>query len=62
MPKSTKKTKIVHITSVMDSVGKYLVLALDSDGHLWQLSGLYEGSPHWKHFPVPTFPSDPPPL
>jgi len=57
-----KSTKLVQVTAVLDPVGKYLVLALDSDGKLWQLSGLYEGSPHWKTFPVPTFFTDPPSL
>lgn len=50
--------KVVQVCSVIDSVGKYFVLAVCEDGSLWQLSGLYEGEPYWKPFPAPPQPGE----
>lgn len=47
------KRKTIQVSSSIDPVGKYLVLALCDDGTLWRLSGLYEGKPEWEPFPVP---------
>lgn len=48
--------KAVQIASVMDSVGKYLVLCVCDDGSIWQLANLYRDrgkEPEWEPFPVP---------
>jgi len=45
--------KAVQISSQIDSVGKYLVLALCDDGTIWQLGGLYEAKLKWEPFPHP---------
>lgn len=46
--------KTIQISTSIDSVGKYLVLALCDDGTIWKLSGLYEGKPCWEPFPSPS--------
>lgn len=54
--KSPAKRKVIQIASVLDSVGKYLVLCVCDDGTVWQLANLYrEGGrePEWEPFPVP---------
>lgn len=48
-----KPRKVKQVVSSIDSVGKYLVLAVCDDGTLWQLDGLYEGAPFWEPFPTP---------
>jgi hypothetical protein len=48
--------KTIQISSVMDSVGKYIVLALCHDGTIWQLANLYRENgkePYWEPFPIP---------
>lgn len=48
--------KAIQISSVMDSVGKYLILCLCDDGTIWQLSNLYcedGGDPKWERFIQP---------
>jgi hypothetical protein len=45
--------KTIQISMQIDSVGKYLVLALCDDGTIWQLDGLYEGKSKWHLFPTP---------
>lgn len=47
------KRKVIQISSVIDSVGKYLVLAVCDDGTVWKLHGLYEGDPFWEPFTAP---------
>jgi len=50
------KRKVIQITSSIDSVGKYFILAVCNDGTLWKLDGLYEGEPTWGVFPSPPQP------
>jgi hypothetical protein len=45
--------KAIRITSNIDSLGKYFVLAVCNDGTIWKLDGLYEGDPYWKRFVEP---------
>lgn len=45
--------KVIQIMSVMDSVGKYLILAVCDDGTIWQMDGLYEGNIGWSLIPSP---------
>jgi hypothetical protein len=48
------KRKVIQICSQIDSVGKYLILAVCDDGTIWQLDNLYrEGGnePEWEPFP-----------
>lgn len=52
------KRKVIQIASQIDSVGKYLVLAVCNDGTLWKLDGLYEGKSTWE--PFPNVPQPPP--
>lgn len=47
------KRKVIQLSTVIDCVGKYLVLAVCNDGTIWKLDGLYEGNPSWEPFPVP---------
>jgi hypothetical protein len=54
--KAGSKRKTISIASVMDSVGKYLILCVCDDGTIWQLANLYrEGGeePMWEPFPNP---------
>jgi hypothetical protein len=46
-------SKVIHVSSSIDSVGKYLVLCVCDDGTIWKLHGLYEGKPGWEAFPLP---------
>ncbi len=48
--------KVIQISSVMDSVGKYLILAVCNDGTIWSLTNLYEGDPKWKLYVQPPQP------
>jgi hypothetical protein len=48
-----KDRRVVQIASQMDSVGKYLVIAVCNDGTIWQMSGLYEGQVRWTPMPFP---------
>jgi len=48
------KLKVRQISSVLDSVGRYLVLCVCTDGSVWKLNGLYEGKPGWEPFTVPS--------
>ncbi len=48
--------KVVQVAMTIDSVGKYFVLAVCSDGTLYQLEGLYEGKARWTPFPLPQEP------
>jgi len=50
------KRKVIQIASVLDSVGKYFVLAVCNDGTIWQLDGLYEGDCKWEKFVQPPQP------
>lgn len=55
----SKRRKVIHVSSVLDSVGKYFILAVCNDGTLWQLTNLYreDGNElYWIEFPTP--PSD----
>jgi hypothetical protein len=45
--------KVKQIAINIDSVGKYLVIAVCDDGTLWQMSGLYEGQISWHQIPAP---------
>jgi hypothetical protein len=48
------KRKVIQISTVLDSVGKYFCLAVCDDGTMWQLANLYrEGGkePYWEEFP-----------
>lgn len=47
----TRKT--IQVMSVLDSVGKYLIIAVCDDGTLWQMSGLYESKIKWEQIPSP---------
>jgi len=53
------KRKVIQITSNIDSVGKYLILAVCNDGTIWKLDGLYEGDPIWQPFITPPQPTPP---
>lgn len=53
MTKKISGRKVIQVCPTIDSVGKYLVLAVCDDGTLWQLWGLYEGNPKWEPFPTP---------
>jgi len=55
-PRSKRQRKTIQVVSTIDSVGKYLVLAVCNDGTLWKLDGLYEGKPFWEEFPAPPQP------
>lgn len=48
-----KGRKTIQLSTVIDSVGKYLVLAVCDDGSIWKLDGLYEGTPKWERFATP---------
>jgi hypothetical protein len=51
-----KPRKTIQVMSVLDSVGKYLVLAVCDDGTIWQLANLYREhgkEPYWEKFPTP---------
>lgn len=48
-----RSPKVIQITSSIDPVGKYFIVALRDDGTLWKLHGLYEGEPKWEPFPTP---------
>jgi hypothetical protein len=52
-PKPERGRRVIQVSSSIDSVGKYFILALCDDGSLWQLGGLYEGTPHWSPFITP---------
>lgn len=47
------KRKVIQLVTSIDSVGKYLVLAVCNDGTIWQLNGLYEGQWEWEQKPTP---------
>lgn len=53
-----RKLKVRQISSSIDNVGKYLVLAVCTDGSVWQLCNLYceKGlEPYWEPFPQPGY-------
>jgi hypothetical protein len=47
------KRKVIQISTALDTVGKYFIIALCNDGTLWKLHGLYEGDPKWEPFVAP---------
>jgi len=51
-----KLRRVIQVSSQIDSVGKYFILAVCNDGTLWKLDGLYEGDPSWEPFTEPPQP------
>jgi hypothetical protein len=47
--------KVIQVSSSLDSVGRYFIIAVCADGTLWQLNDLYreKGEPYWEPFPIP---------
>jgi hypothetical protein len=51
-----KKLKVIQMTSSIDSVGKYFIVAVCEDGSIWQMGKLYEGNIEWTELPRPERP------
>lgn len=58
-PARPKNRKVIQIASVLDSVGRYLILAVCNDGTIWSLVNLYRENgeePRWERYPEPPQP------